>query len=98
MVTTLFFHMVLRKFMENTNNKPSFSQYNIFHKYKYLFFQSVYLFNSVVSRLFFRVLLCTHYGPMQCFSTYFHKSTEIGVLQPIFPAYAISCDYGSITH
>ena len=42
MVRILFFHMVLRKFMENTKNKPTFSQYNIFHKCKCLFFQSVF--------------------------------------------------------
>ena len=42
----------------------------------------------------FLVLLCTHYGPLQCFSTYFRKLKEIGVLWPIFPDYVISCDYG----
>ena len=31
------------------------------------------------------VLLCTHYRPLQFFSTYFWKSKEIRVLQPIFP-------------
>ena len=41
----------------------------------------------------FRVLLCTHYGPLQCFSTYFCKLKEIGVLRPIFPDYVIYCDY-----
>ena len=44
----------------------------------------------------FRVLLCTHYGPLQCFSTYFRKLKEIGVLRPIFPDYVISCDYDQI--
>ena len=44
----------------------------------------------------FCVLLCTHYGPLQSFSTYFHKLKEIGVLRPIFPHYVISCDYGFI--
>ena len=34
---------------------------------------------SVVARLVF-VLLCTHYGPLQWFSTYFRKLKEIGVL------------------
>ena len=42
----------------------------------------------------FLVLLCTHYGSLQCFSTYFRKLKEIGVLRPIFPDYVISCDYG----
>ena len=41
----------------------------------------------------FRVLLCTHYGALQCVSTYFRKSKEIGVLRPIFPEYLISCNY-----
>ena len=41
----------------------------------------------------FLVLLCTHYGPLQCFSTYFRKLKEIGVLWPIFPD-VISYDYG----
>ena len=44
----------------------------------------------------FCVLLCTHHGPLQWFSTYFCKLKEIGVLRPIFPDYVISCDYGSI--
>ena len=42
----------------------------------------------------FCVLLCTHYGPLQCFSIHFRKLKEIGVLRPIFPDYVISCDYG----
>ena len=41
----------------------------------------------------FRALLCTHYGPLQFFSTYFRKSKEIGILRTIFPDYVISCDY-----
>ena len=31
--------------------------------------------------------------PLQCFSIYFGKLKEIGVLRPIFPDYVISCDY-----
>ena len=42
MARTLFLHEVLRKFIENTNNKPIFSQYNTFYKYKYVIFQSVF--------------------------------------------------------
>ena len=42
----------------------------------------------------FLVLLCTHYRPLQCFSTYFHKSKEIGVLRPILPDYVISISCG----
>ena len=102
---------MFRKFIENTNNKPVFSQYNIFYKYKYFFFQSALrsLFNHCqkdqsnqeqcslcCSSPCSRDLLCTLYGPLQCFSTYFRKSKEIGVLQPIFPDYVISCDYDLI--
>ena len=42
----------------------------------------------------FLVLLCTHYGLLQCFSTCFCKLKEIRVLWPIFTDYVISCDYG----
>ena len=101
-----------RKFSEITKNKPIFSQYNIFYNYEYFFFQSAFwsLFNHCqrnqsnqeqcslcCSSPCFHFLLCTHYGPLQCFSTYFRKLEfygEIGVLRPIFPDYVISCDYG----
>ena len=100
MTRTLFFCMVFRKFSEITKNKPIFSQYNIFYNYEYFFFQSAFwsLFNHrqrsqsnqeqcslCCGSPCFRVLLCTHYGPLQCFSTYFRKLKQIGVLQPIFP-------------
>ena len=42
MARILFFHMMLSKDMENNINKPFFSYYNIFHKYEYLFFQSLF--------------------------------------------------------
>ena len=92
MARTLFFRMVLRKFSEITNNKPIFSQYNIFYNYEYFFFQSAFwsLFNHrqrsqlnqeqcsiCCSSPCFLVLLCTHYRPLQCFSTYFRKSKEM---------------------
>ena len=104
----LFFGMVLRKFSEITN-KPIFSQYNIFYNYEYFFFQSAFwsLFNHGQKSQWnqqqcslccnspcFPFLLCTHYGPLQCFSRYFRKLKEIGLLRPIFPDYVISCDYG----
>ena len=94
--------MVLRKFTEITSNQPIFSQFSIFYNYKYFFFQSAFraFFNHhqrsqsiqeqcsmCCSSPYFLVLLCTHYGPLQCFSTYFRKLKEIGVLQPIFPDY-----------
>ena len=93
-----FFRMVLRKFSENTNNKPIFSQCNIFYNYEYFFFQSAFwsLFNHhqrsqsnqkqcslCCGSPCFRVLLCTHYWPLQWFLTCFRK--EIRVLRPIFP-------------
>ena len=108
MARTLFFPMVLRKFSEITKNKPIFSQHNIFYKYRYFFFQSAisYFFkhgqtsqsNQEQCSLCcgspcFRVWLCTHYWPLQCFSTYFRKLKEIIVLRAIFTDYIISCDY-----
>ena len=93
MARTVFFGMVFREFSEITKNKPIFSQYNI-------------SINISISQLnqeqcsmccsspCFLVLLCTHYGPLQCFSTYFRKLKEIGVLRPIFSDYVISCNYG----
>ena len=74
MAITLFFGMVLRKFSEITNNKPIFSQYSIFYKYKYFFSNLRFdLFNHCqksqsnqeqcslcCSSPCFRVLLCTH--------------------------------------
>ena len=100
MTRTLFFCMVLRKFSEITNNKPIFSLYNTFYKYKCFFFQSTFwsLFNHCqkiqsnqeqcslcCSLPCFCVLLCTHYGLLQCFSTYICKLKEITILRPIFP-------------
>ena len=108
MARTLFFRTVLRKSLEITN-KPIFCQYNIFYNYGYFLFHSAFwsLFNHrqrsqsnqkqcslCCSSPCFLVLLCTHYEQLQCFSTYFCKLTEIGVLWPIFPDYVISCDYG----
>ena len=92
--------------------KPIFSQYNIFYNYENFFFQSAFwsLFNHrqrsqsnqeqcslCCSLPCFLVLLCAHYGLLQYFSTYFRKLKKIGVLQPIFPHYVISCDYDLCT-
>ena len=98
--------MVLRKFSEITYYKPIFSQYSIFYKYISFFNLRFDLFSQSKQEKYslccsltcFRVLLCTHYGPLQCFSTYFRKLKEIGVLQPIFPDYVISCDYAQTPH
>ena len=91
---TLFFRMMLRKFSEIANKKPIFTQYNIFYNYEYFFFESAFwsFFNHhqgiqsnqkqcslCCNSSCFHVLLCTHYGPLQCFSTYFRKLKEIGV-------------------
>ena len=92
---------MLRKFSEITNNKPIFIQYNIFYNYEYFFFQSAFWsFNhhqrsesnqkqcSLCCGLpCFHVLLCTHYGPLECFWKYFRKLKEIGVLWPIYSDY-----------
>ena len=108
MATIFFFRMVLRKSSEITNNKPIFSQYNIFYNYEYFLLQSAFrsLFNHCqrsqliqeqrsvcCSSPCFLVLLCTTYGLLQCFSIYFCKLKKIGVLRPIFPYYLISCDH-----
>ena len=78
---------------------------------EYFFFQSAFwsLFNHrqrsqsnqeqcslCCSLPYFLVLLCTHYMPLQCFSPYFRKLEEIGVLRTIFPDYVISSDYALI--
>ena len=108
MARTSLFCMVFRRFSEITNNKPIFSQYNIFYSYKYFLFQFAFWSLSNHSQRSqsnheqcslccslpcFLVLLCTHYGSLQWFSTYFGKLKVIGVLRPILPDYVISCDY-----
>ena len=107
MARALFFCMVIRKFSEITNNKPIFSQNNVFYNYEYFFFQSAFwsLFNhrqrsqsnQEQCKLCYNLpcflgVLCTHERSLQCFSTYFHKLKEIGILRSIFPGYVISCD------
>ena len=108
MARTLFFRMLygLRNFSEITSDKPIFSLYNIFYKYKYFLFQFAFwsLFNHrqkvnqirnnvvcVVARLVF--VFCCALTTGLCFSAYFRKLKEIGVLRPIFLRYFISCDY-----
>ena len=104
----LVFRILLRKFSQITNNKPTFSHCSIFYNYEYFFFQSAFwsLFNHrqrsqsnqeqcslCCSSPCFRILLYTHYGPLQCFWTYFCKLKWIGVLRSIFRGYVISCNY-----
>ena len=81
MARTLFFRMVFKKFSEITKNKPIFSQYNIFYNYEYFFFslrfdlfsiiakEANQIRNNVVCVVARLLLLCSHYGPLQCFST-----------------------------
>ena len=47
MARVLFFRMVLRKFSKITNNKPSFTQYNMFYNYEDFSLESAFwsLFN-----------------------------------------------------
>ena len=107
MARTLFIRMVLRKLSEITNNKPILISTIFFTIMNISFFSLRFdLFSSqsnqeqcslCCSSPCFRVLLCTHYGSLQRFSTYFHKLKEIGVLRPVFPDYFISCDCGE-TH
>ena len=113
MTRTLFFRVVFRKFSGITKNQPSFSQHNIFYNYEYLFFQSDFwsLFNHrrrsrsnqeqcsmCCSSPCFLVLLCTHNGPLQWFSTHFRKLKETWVLRPIFPDYRFKCNEELVTY
>ena len=50
MARTLFSRMVLRKFSEITNNKPIFSQYNIFYNYEYFFFSLRFDLFSIIAK------------------------------------------------
>ena len=105
--------MVFIKFTEITKKNAICSQCNIFYNYEYFFFQPAFwsLFNHRQSSQLnqeqssmcysspcFLVLLSTPYGPLQCFSTYFCKLKEIGVLRSVFLDYIISCDYAWIHH
>ena len=106
MARTLFSRIVLRKLSEITNNKPILISTIFFYSYKYFFNLRFNLF-SIIAKEFNQnrnivvfvaaclvfVLLCTHYGLLQCFSRYFRKLKETRVLRPIFPDYGISCDY-----
>ena len=82
-----------------TNYFLGFSQHNIFLKYKCFFFQSCSdLFSNIAKNVnqirnkcslcfrspCFSVLLWTHYGPLQCFSTYFRKPKQIEFYDPYF--------------
>ena len=108
MTGTLFFRMALKKLSGITSNRPILISTIFFTIMNISFFSLRFdLFSSqsnqeqcslCCSSPCFRVLLlCTHYGSLQCFSTYFRKLKEIGVLRPVFPDYFISCDCGE-TH
>ena len=88
MARTLLFRMVLRKLSEINNNKPNFSQCNIFYNYEYFFFQSAFLslFNhrQKIDSNQEQYSQYTHYGPLRHFSRYFRELKEIGVYGPYF--------------
>ena len=100
--------MVLRKFSENTNNKPSLVSTIFFTNINISFFNLCFdLFSiiaekvnqsrnnivCVVARHVF--VFCCALTRVHCnaFQHIFCKLTEIGVLRPIFPDYVISCAY-----
>ena len=45
-----FFRMALRKFSEISNNKPIFSQHNIFYNYEYSFFNQRFDLFSIMAK------------------------------------------------
>ena len=103
MARTLFFQMVVRKSSEITNSKPIFSQYNIFFTIMNISFSSLrfdlfsiitkkmnQIRNNVVCSVARLVLLCTHYRPLQYFSTYLRKLKEIRVLRSIFMLFYVT--------
>ena len=111
MARILFFRMVFRKFSELLKTNQFLVSAIFFPIMDIFFFQSAFwsLFNHrqrsesnreqcsmCCGSPCFLVLLCTHYGSLQCFSTYFLKLKEIGVLRSIFADYFISCDYDKI--
>ena len=52
MAWALFFHLALRKFIEIRNNKPIFSQYNIFYKYKHFFLNLCFDLLTIIAKKF----------------------------------------------
>ena len=88
MAKTLFLRMVFRKFFRQL----FFTIMNIsFFSLRFDLFSIIakevnQIRNNVVRVVacLASVLLYTHYGPLECFSTYFRKLKEIGVLRPIF--------------
>ena len=108
MARTLFFVWSLGSSQKLLTTNSIFISCNIFYNHEYFFFQSAFwsLFNHrqrsqskqkqcslCCGSPCFRVLLCTHYGLLQCFLTCFRKLKQIGVLRPIFPDYVFSCNY-----
>ena len=91
MARILFFRMVLRKLSEITTNKPVSTIF--FTIMNISFFSLPFDLLSIIARksgamqsvFVFLFLLCTHFGSLQCFSTYFRKLKKVGVLRPIFP-------------
>ena len=50
MARIFFCRVVLRKSLEITNNKPIFSQYNIFYNYEYFFFSLRFDLFSIIAK------------------------------------------------
>ena len=95
----IIFHMVLRKFFKNTNNKLIFSANNIFYKYKTSFFQSVFNYYRksqirnnvvcVVARLV--IVFCCTLTTGRC-DTSQHVLVNQKKLWPMIPGY-VTCRY-----
>ena len=90
MTVILFFHMVLKKFLEITNNKSIFSQCNIFYKYKYFFFElsSInQIRNSevcVIARLVFVFCCALTMGRCNAFRHIFENQKKSEFYDPYF--------------
>ena len=91
------------KFMKNTYiHQTNFQSVQYFQKYKHFFFiaklvgqiRNINNRSSLYCSLpCFPIFLCTHFRSLECYSTYFRKWIEIGVLRPKFQDYVVSCDY-----
>ena len=96
---TLFLHMVLRKIMENTNNKPTFVSTIFFTNINISFFNTCSDFFSIIAKKVDQIrnnivcvaaslvfVFCCALTTDSCNAIQhnFRKSREIGVLRPIF--------------
>ena len=100
MAVILVFHMVLKKFLEITNNKFIFSQCNIFYKYNISFLNYRQKVNQiknsevcVVARLVFVFYCALTTGRSNAFQHIFANQKKSEFYSPNFQT-VISCDYG----